>query len=240
MVAMPTATKSDIKLALIRVKTERAKHHILTAEEAARRPVEGIAAFRDSKSNIHFPEPTKTLPIDVLTSAGDAIHNLRSSLDHLAWHLAHWGGNRPKERCGFPIGSSLENYETIKARKVAGMSPEAQNAIDALHPYKGGNDPLWRIHFLDIADKHRELYVLGYRYLWSGLELPGTFGTMTDQPIHFAGLFMGDFDTENKLPFQPPVREVEISKMQPLIPALHELLVFTENLLENFRLLLDF
>ena len=232
-------TQADIQLALIRVKTKRAKDHIAHAEDAARKALKGISAFRDSKGGLHMPESTHTLPIEILSAAGDAIHNLRSALDHLAWQLAHWKGHKPTEHTGFPIGKSLANYKSMRARKVAGMCPEAKKAIDDLKPYRGGNQALWRIHYLDIADKHRQLYVLGYRYNYTGWEIPGILGTVTDQPAHFKGVFTDDLDSENKLTGQPAVREAEASDMQPLIPSLHELLVFTEDLIESFRPIFD-
>jgi hypothetical protein len=231
--------QSDVQLSLIRVKTDRAKHHILQVEEiAARIRPNVVSLFRDSKGNFVGPEPSRDVPVDLVTSAGDAIHNLRCALDHLAWHLAHWEHGKPGPKCGFPIGKSLKNYESMKPAMVAGMSTEAKKAIDDLRPYKGGNEPLWQIHHLDIVDKHRQLFVFGYRNLFSGLRLPGLFGTVTDQPAHFLGIFADDFQSEYNTPSHPTSTDLGVSKMQPLIPALHELLVFTEDLIQNFKPLL--
>jgi hypothetical protein len=36
-------------------------------------------------------------------------------------------------------------------------------AIDALKPYKGGNDPLWMLHRLNNIEKHRLLITVGSR-----------------------------------------------------------------------------
>ena len=35
------------------------------------------------------------------------------------------------------------------------MRKEAQDAIRDFHPYRGGNDTLWRLHRLDVIDKHK-------------------------------------------------------------------------------------
>lgn len=43
-----------------------------------------------------------------------------------------------------------------------GMCPKAIKAIDALKPYKGGNDALWRIHELDNIDKHCALFTYAH------------------------------------------------------------------------------
>jgi hypothetical protein len=227
---------ADIQLAVIRVKTDRAKQHILQVEDAAKRVnLGGISMGMDSKGNFSGPKPTRTVPIEVITGAGDAIHNLRSALDHLAWQLSHWRTGKPGPRPGFPIGKSFEDYKAMKGRMVAGMSPDAKKAINDLRPYKGGNEPLWTIHHLDIVDKHHQLFVFGYQNLFSGLRLPGTYGTVTDNPAHFLGIFAGDLEGEYNSSGQPPRTNTQISKMQPLIPALHDLLVFTEDLIQSFR-----
>jgi len=237
---MPVS-QAEVQLAKIRVKSEWAKEHILQVEGFAAKVRPNVASlFIDSQGNLSGPDPTRAFHIHMVCSAGDAIHNLRSALDHLAWHLSHWETGEPSEGCAFPIARSLPDYESIKTRKVAGMSPEAQEAIDKLRPYKGGNEPLWMIHYLDIVDKHRQFFVLPYQNLLSGIPFPrpGLAGTVTDQPVHFLGIFAGDLEGEYNSPGQPTCGDLEISQMQPLIPALHELLVFTEDLIQNFKPLL--
>jgi hypothetical protein len=44
------------------------------------------------------------------------------------------------------------------------MHPDAIREIDAIMPYQGGNDVLWRLHSLNIIDKHRTLIIVGSRY----------------------------------------------------------------------------
>jgi hypothetical protein len=233
------AGRADILLAKVLIKTERAKKHILDLENIATASLAtGVSLLMNSKGEYFGPEPTRTFNVEVICTAGDAIHNLRSALDHLAWNLAHWEGTIPGIRCGFPIGKELVNYESIKSRMVAGMSPEAKQAIDNLRPYKGGNEPLWMIHHLDIIDKHRHLYVFPYQNLFSASTISGLFGTVTNEPAHFLGIFDGDLEGEYESPGQPTTSEFEISNMKPLIPTLHELLVFTEDLIKNFAPLL--
>jgi hypothetical protein len=96
-------------------------------------------------------------------AVGDAIHNLRSALDHLAYQLVDIGteGKGPFEDVYFPISRNAAIYEKAKVRKVAGMVKEAIGAIDAVKPYGGGNDLLWDLHRFDILDKHRLLILVG-------------------------------------------------------------------------------
>lgn len=230
---------AEIQLSMIRVKTERAKQHIFEVEKAASRIIgRGISLVMDSKGKVVGPKPSRTVPIEVVAGAGDAIHNLRCALDHLAWQLARWDSNSPGSAVAFPIAKSFEEYQSIKARKIEGMSPEAKKAIDDLRPYKGGNELLWTIHRLDIIDKHHQMLVFGYKNVFSGMSLPGLFGAVTDQPAHFLGIFADDFEGEYWSLGQPAVRDLEITQMKPLIPMLHELLDFTENLIHNFKPLL--
>jgi hypothetical protein len=235
-------TPTEVILARILIKTERAKKHLFDTEalaRASRKGIRGTPYMKGQRSR--RGEPILVVDISVLTGAGDVVHNLRSALDHLAWELAKWETGLPKspDKCCFPIGRSFDNYKTIKqGGAVAGMSPEAEKAIDDLRPYKKGTEPLWRIHHLDIVDKHRHLLIAGYQISFLGTSLPGTWSTVKDEPTYFFGLFDDDFKGEDKRSPQPTAAELEVAHMKPLIPSLHELLIFTEDLIKNFRPLL--
>jgi hypothetical protein len=236
-------TQADVILARILVKTERAKKHLFDVEALARDSRKGIGGLPYTKGQRRGQSvPLRIVSIDVITGAGDVIHNLRSALDHLAWELAKWKTGEPRKprNCCFPIGRDFENYKSVRAGgAVAGMSPEATKAIDDLCPYKDGaaisSEPLWRIHHLDIVDKHRHLLIAGFQIRFTDTGLPGIWGTVQDEPTHFLGLFEDDFHGEEKRSPQPTAVELEVFHMKPLIPSLHELLVFTENLIENFK-----
>jgi hypothetical protein len=91
---------------------------------------------------------------------GDAIHNLRSALDHLAWSLAGTNAGRSTE---FPIFVSRTEFSKRGKRKMHGMPTPAQKIIKSLQPYKRPHglpkerEPLWLLQNLDIEDKHRAL-----------------------------------------------------------------------------------
>lgn len=89
---------------------------------------------------------------------GDALHNLRCALDHLAHHLVRIGTKSPgpfDDVC-FPIGNTLTNYED-RLRKIIGRLEKcAVGRINAIEPYKGGKGhDLWILRRLDDVDKHR-------------------------------------------------------------------------------------
>jgi hypothetical protein len=153
------------RLILVRVKIERAKGHFLGLETSLREfrterlNVVGTTGDFDTGQSTHFHVDLPILPFDAMAAAGDIVHNLRSSLDHLAYQLVIVGsGGEPTRRVEFPIAKDLATYESEKARKVEGMRERAIKQIDNLKPYKAGNQLLWRIHELDNIDKHRTLF----------------------------------------------------------------------------------
>jgi hypothetical protein len=128
----------------------------------------------------------KSLPPPVFSLAlGDAVHALRTALDHLALELAV-ANHRPQavppdaERASeFPIFATYvgndpgsEVFHRVRKKtgkpapgsglhKLQGIHPDAIKAIEGIQPYHRGptysEDPLWLIHELDRIDKHRRL-----------------------------------------------------------------------------------
>jgi hypothetical protein len=97
---------------------------------------------------------------------GDALHNLKSSLDILyyqAFETAAIGSADHRTR--FPIRDERE--ELIAAidggLKKKGLAEDSRIALivdvllDIVKPYKAGNLPLWSLHELNILDKHQLL-----------------------------------------------------------------------------------
>jgi hypothetical protein len=105
----------------------------------------------------------KAVPPEIPLIAGDVIQTLRSALDHLAYQLYRRGpgGKGHGKHIYFPIAEDKEKYEKQKDGQTSGMSSQAINAIDAIQPYKGGNDILWHLHALNIIDKHRTILTGG-------------------------------------------------------------------------------
>lgn len=60
-----------------------------------------------------------------------------------------------------PIADTSEKYEAKKRGKIEGARQETFDAIDALKPYKGGNDLLWMLYKLTNIEKHRLLFTVG-------------------------------------------------------------------------------
>jgi hypothetical protein len=161
-------------------KLERAVSHIEALEECTRayhatNPYEvARVAGEDGRHRtvlkISTPPPSKLALI-----AGDAVHNIRAALDHVAWDLAHAGGasiTPSQERTvAFPIHRatkpqrpsrpSLDERRKLIRDKIPTANNQAVEAVLACEAFKGGvGHDLWLVHELDVIDKHRALLVV--------------------------------------------------------------------------------
>jgi hypothetical protein len=154
------------------VKVKRAYQHILdlNREIAKFIPPEGSAYKIVPEDDLQTGERTfylhilEEMPSEFSALIGDILHNLRSALDHLAWHLVSISPVKKKtKRVYFPIFETSGEYHTGKMGKVQGMTGLAINAIDAIEPYYridgvsnriGNGIHLWWLHTMNIRDKH--------------------------------------------------------------------------------------
>lgn len=153
---------SDLSGALAKIK--RANKHIsdLGAEKTRflnTRPYSATPEYYpDHNQTVYFLDHFSPTPPCIPLIAGDAAHNLRSALDLLAWALYRRANKKGSgTHIYFPITETPEKYKSQSGGKVKGISITDTQAIDAIKPYGGGNDDLWGLHQLDIADKHKLL-----------------------------------------------------------------------------------
>ncbi len=146
-----------------RAKVERAKEHIndLSTQKALFLSGDpyGVTAefYPEHNATIYFADRFADPPPELALVAGDAAHNLRSSLDLLAWALYRRTNSGDGRHIYFPICESPEKYKTQAPGKIKGIGSTDVTAINSLQPYGTGNDDLWGLHEMDIADKHRLL-----------------------------------------------------------------------------------
>ncbi len=156
---MPLATAVE----RIQSKIVRARAHISALEvsiESFRRsrPLElGWRDSADGSERTFFLKTVPLVPIEIPLVAGDAIHNIRSSLDHLAYELVKVNGRNPTLDTCFPVFVSAQKFQSGAKRKIDGMSGPAKSAIEASQPYSVTGSLLQEIHQLDIDDKHHNL-----------------------------------------------------------------------------------
>lgn len=100
---------------------------------------------------------------------GDAVHNLRSALDHLAWMLATERARREKPRqIEFPITLGDPATGGRFTEKLNHLRSGTHAIIDRVQPYKtfeGPQHPLWLLQALWNTDKHRALHTTGFAYV---------------------------------------------------------------------------
>lgn len=100
----------------------------------------------------------KKIPDSISLRLGDAIHNLRSSLDYIAYAMVWANGEQPTRDTCFPIGDPAKKYTpSFAKRAIHGMGVGAQKEIGRVQPCNTGDRTLWNLHCLDIEDKHRLL-----------------------------------------------------------------------------------
>jgi len=164
---------AEERLALVLAKVDRARKHFEELSAA-------LVAYRESKPGKIVPrrdpdtrrmtyvlESIESLPAGLASVVGDVLQNLRSALDHLAYQLVLVGTGKDasEDAIYFPIANDAQRFaQLVKGGQVHGARPEAVAAIEAVQPYKVGNDLLTQLHRLNIIDKHRALLLVGSSY----------------------------------------------------------------------------
>jgi hypothetical protein len=151
-------------------KLERAQEHgaelgaLLQAFLAAKPYKVGVRRDETTRRPIYFLESVEPVPDKIALVCGDALQNLMGALDHLAYQLVCKDTNDtpPNPRwIYFPIADDEAKYNANKHGKMAGAAPGTISAIDALRPYRGGDDLLWSLYRLNNIEKHRLLLTVG-------------------------------------------------------------------------------
>jgi hypothetical protein len=156
---MPTLDGAQLKLA-------RATRHLDELRDVVRKyldsgPYRVLRREDDSGDLVYSLQIVEAIPAEWGAVVGDAVHNLRSALDLLAWQLVKSGGVQPTKVTFFPISRTSTDFEHALKRCLRGAPPSALRFVRRLRPYSGGNDKLVRLHTLDIVDKHRVILIVG-------------------------------------------------------------------------------
>jgi hypothetical protein len=178
------------------------------------------------------------MPEDIPLILGDAIHNLRTSLDFVATEITSTA-NKPVRYSKFPFRETRrEVIAAINGGLVKAAPPTVIGAIlDEIKPYKGGNDALYALHDLDITDKHLLIVptmsiatVTGVNLKYGGVTMANcTFIVEGGRKIRMAGGPPAgpslDLQIQNK---GKPTCEIIFSQvgtfyMEPVVPTLHQL-----------------
>lgn len=120
-----------------------------------------------SKHTFRLAHPKRAPVEDWGLLVGDIVHNLRASLDHIAWQLALKKSCTPSFGTEYPVFKSRDDYFAKNRRggpwKIRCIDAAAQTVIEKTQPYNAPNPALsglWVVHTLDITDKHQIIPVL--------------------------------------------------------------------------------
>jgi len=192
------------RLALIQIKIERAKEHITNLKNALHiffdsKPY-AVSTKRDQQTRrlIYFVDRVQPTPTSFSTITGDAIQNLRSALDQLAYQLFLVGTNGTMDgrHVYFPIDRGATEYVRNLPRRTQGMRQDAINTLNTIEPYKGGKGHgLWVVHELNIIDKHRLLVTVSssFRSFNVGAHMRGLM-RKTDPSLQVPDLYLKPLD----------------------------------------------
>jgi hypothetical protein len=157
---MPTVAE---RLRQVTLKVERPKCHIADLERETRAFLEsnpyrvGTKRDPDSRKLIHYVTSVEASPERLPLIAGDALQNLMSALDHLAYQLVCSDTDdrpaNPNWIC-FPIQDTAAKYETKKSGKIQGARQET---------YKEGELREFVQPIRQLAEQAQQVHVVGIR-----------------------------------------------------------------------------
>jgi hypothetical protein len=142
-----------------RLKLDRAKHHIrdlqlVFASFIRDNPdpirIEHDAAAGMVTARIIDPDFPASLPLII----GDAIHNLRTALDHAMWELIRLDGGTQDRWTAFPAHRRRVDYEAACNGIKTPRNDTRKFLISLACHEHGGGEKIYGLHILDNSDKH--------------------------------------------------------------------------------------
>lgn len=254
-----------------RLKIERAKRHIREITEEIRTWLadEPYSVFTEDDyevgKRLWKVRVNRCVPAEWSGIVGDAIHNARAALDLLMVAVVrHCDPNRASyNHVKFIVSESKESFEARLPKVMKGASREARRLVENLKPYKGGDEAFWRLHQLDILDKHKAIIPVGagHRSIHlrhspsrmfrdsgiKGIENLDDFVlTLRQDEIDFpiedgAEVFSrwlneeAPFEDDVQFTFEIAFGEGQILKGEPVVPALTQICQFVEGTFDIFE-----
>ena len=237
-----------------KLKIDRAKCHIIELNNAIINYIKSkpyrVVVEQDSKSPNHLwtLRVRNEVPCHFSVIIGDAIHNLRSSLDLLASTLVEMNGGNTKD-VYFPFGDNVDGLESaIKKRHIDRAGEDVVEIIRSLQPYKGGNEMLRAIHDLNITDKHKALIPATHYVGIKNFQMINASGPL----ITINGLHVGPIKDGKVLMNLPPAINIKVGQYfqpsfkitfgqgqplegQPILETLHNLAKIVNDIIGTFE-----
>jgi len=169
-----------------RLKIKRANKHIAELEGR----IDGLrerlvtTAHVDTNSGLEYIECSfagiekREVLEELSTIIGDAVHNLKSALDHVWFEtVSRLIPSGDWERTRFPVYPRNNLESALRNLQIDVSSPYLfRFIVGQIKPYDGGDWAIWPVHKLDIRDKHRLLIPFIHYSSISGIQLEDQYG----------------------------------------------------------------
>ncbi len=165
----------DATLQRVKLKIDRAGEYLEELHKEVEayldgRPYEVVREPREGGNPLLICKVNRLPPLRLSVLLGDFLHNLRSSLDHLAWQLVLANGGTPDTGTSFPVFEKRRDFKKFKKNRetttgvVGEVAGEAADLIEGLQPYNNAagsprEHPLWILSKLNNIDKHRQFNI---------------------------------------------------------------------------------
>lgn len=147
-----------------KLRLSRANEHILAFKERqsaflkAKEWSDIIESDASGANYLHKVRFTKPFPgNDFAIIATEAIEHLRASLDHAAYAVAVASGIAAPKSAYFPFAQDAAGLQTVIKGRCKDIPSGIVTLFCSFQPYKGGNNLLFALNSVCIANKHREL-----------------------------------------------------------------------------------
>jgi hypothetical protein len=195
--------------------------------------------FKEHKFRLVNPAPQ-----EIVMRAGDAVHQLRSSLDLMLTGIAA-AEDKGVAGIGFPFGNDLDDFEAeMEKRKIRRkLGPLAVDLLRSFKPYHGGDELLYTLNKLDNTHKHRTLVRAAGTLIRGGIdfksngtgywEMPNE-GWKNDEIVFLR--VTGDENIEMKMQLIPQVffEGIDSSKDEPAFVVMLQILERVKEIINAF------
>jgi hypothetical protein len=111
----------------------------------------------------------REIPVIIPLICGDALQNIRSTLDYLVWELVLANKDKPDEANAFPVCKDPASFSDAKKRRLRGIHADAVALIESMQPYtfgKGNEEQsfLFVLDKLANIQKHRSILIAKERH----------------------------------------------------------------------------
>jgi hypothetical protein len=193
--------------------------------------------------------PVKPIPETLGLIIGDAVHNLRAALDHLASGIIRT--KDAKATPYFPVTKHRKDLVTSGGLKaIEEALPGSERLIlKEIRPENDGRDKLWRVGSLDIEDKHNlitpsvvvtNVELIGRCLVATNEFRGGTFSNDATRTFHLVSTDGAPIEIDGHFKATASVNfsEGDLLKDEPVIPTLTEMADFYTNVLDHFEKLI--